>query len=46
MAVCMLYVYDPKKRVTGHPSKIVAQICLVQALLYYFMMTADIPTTC
>ena len=46
MAICIFCVKDPKRRVTGHPSTVVAQICLVQATLYYFMITADIPTTC
>ena len=39
-------IKDKKKRVTAHPSILIAQICVIQGILYIFMMTANIPMTC
>ena len=44
MTICC--IRDKKRRVTAHPSIIIAQICLIQAILYIFMLTANIATTC
>ena len=37
---------DPSRLITPHPLMILAQICFLQALLYYWFITANIPTFC
>ena len=46
VASTIMCVRDKKGRVNAHPNMIVAQICLLQAVLYTFMNTASIPVTC
>lgn len=46
IAAQVYLVIDPKKKVSAHPLALVAQICAIQALLYYFIQTANIPIIC
>lgn len=45
-ALQVMLVKDPENLVSAHPLAMISQICIAQAILYFFMFTTNVAETC